>query len=455
MRKAFLTNLTIISVLACVCRAEFRVNTHTTWDQKDAAIAIDANGNFIVVWNSYRQDGDSGGIFGQRFSSTGQPAGSEFQINTITAGNQARPAAAMDAAGNFVVAWQGPGVSDEDVFAQRFAADGQPLGLEFQVNSYAHSQQLYAGIAGSAGGQFVAVWQSKKTPQDANRTSICGQLYDSAGWMIGPEFTISEAPANCRYPAAAMDDSGNFAVVWMEEDGSNKIMVRLYNADGTVRTEPLQVNTVRFSSITQPSIAMASSGRFAITWDGDPNRASDDDIHARLYQPDGTPMSEQFVVNTTRRSSQQNPRVAMNNWREFVIVWESRVDPNVNERDIFGQRYDSAGLPIGGEFQVNTFAAGDQRNAAAAMDRAGRFVTVWQSDGQDGSGYGIFAEMGSLVDSANLNSDGSVDFYDFCILASQWQQQGNSLSADLLVDDRIDHCDLAAFCRQWLTAQVQ
>jgi len=451
MTKAFLTNLAVIAVFGSICGAEFQVNTHTISDQKDAAIVMEANGNFVVVWNSYRQDGDSGGIFGQRFDPNGTPVGDEFQINTTTAGNQARPAVAMDATGNFVVAWQGPGLSDEDIFGQRFEADGQPLGLEFQANSYAHSQQLYAGIAGNASGQFVAVWQSKNILEDPNKTSICGQLYDSLGWMRGLEFTISQGPANCRYPTAAMDDDGNFAIVWMEEDGSNKIMVRLYTAEGTVRTEPLQVNRVRFSSITQPSIAMAGSGHFVVVWDGDPNRAGDDDIHARLFQPDGTPMREQFVVNATRRSSQQNPRVAMNDWHEFVIVWESRVDPNVNERDIFGQRFDSAGLPIGDEFQINTFTAGDQRNAAVAVNEAGRFVTVWQSDDQDGSGYGIFGEIGSIIRSADLNSDGFVNFYDFCILAAEWQKSEEPLDADLTNDNRIDHCDLAAFCRQWLT----
>jgi hypothetical protein len=450
MRKAFLVNLAIVLIFASVCSAEFQVNTHTTWDQKDAAVAMDGQGNFIVVWNSYRQDGDSGGIFGQRFSATGAPLGSEFQINTTASGNQASPTAAMDAAGNFVVVWQGPGVGDEDIFAQRFDPNGQPLGVEFQVNSYTESQQLYAGVAMNAGGQFAVVWESQNIPEDPNKTSICGQLYDSSGSTIGPEFTINSQPATCRYSAVAMDSDGNFAVVWMKEASKNSIVARLYNADGAAATEPFAVNTISFNSITQPSIAMAGSGHFVVVWDGDPNRAGDDDIHARLYQPDGTPMREQFVVNTTRTGAQENPRVAMNNAGEFVIVWNGETGLGDTERDIFGQRFDSSGSPIGDEFQVNRYVTGDQRNPAVAMGEASQFVAVWQSDGQDRSGYGIFGQMSPVIGSADCNGDGIVNFLDYCTLAAEWQTEENPLEADLVDNNKIDGRDLAAFCQQWL-----
>jgi len=450
MKKAFLISLAIAPFFASVCSAEFQVNTHTTWDQKDPAVAMDGQGAFVVVWDSYGQDGDSGGIFGQRFNAAGEPLGGEFQVNTTTSGNQANPSVAMDVAGNFVVVWQGPSLNDEDIFAQRFDPNGRPLGIEFQVNSYTDLQQLYPRVAMNAGGQFVVVWESQNIPQDPNKTSICGQLYDASGSKIGPEFTINSQPATYRYPDVAMNSDGNFAVVWMKEASKNSVMARLYNADGSAATEPFAVNTISFNSITQPSIAMDGSGHFVVTWDGDPNRASDDDIHARLYKPDGTPMGDQFIVNTTRTSAQHNPRVAMNSTGGFVIVWNSQIGPETSERDIFGQRFDSSGSPIGDEFQINTYVTGDQRNPAVAMTDTSRFVAVWQSDGQDGSGYGIFGQLGPIIGSADCNGDGILNFLDYCVLAAEWQKNGNPLEADLIDDNKIDEQDLAAFCHQWL-----
>jgi hypothetical protein len=100
---------------------------------------------------------------------------------------------------------------------------------------------------------------------------------------------------------------------------------------------------------------MNAAGNFVVAWDGDPNLASLDDIHARLYEPNGAPLGEQFAVNTTTAGPQCYPQVAKNDQREFVIVWDSKIDPNVNEREIFGQRFNNLGEPLGDEFQVNTY----------------------------------------------------------------------------------------------------
>jgi hypothetical protein len=197
---------------------------------------------------------------------------------------------------------------------------------------------------------------------------------------------------------------------------------------------------------------MDAAGYFVATWDGNPDLAGQDDIHARLFDPNGTPLGGQFLVNTTFTGAQQYPQVAMNDLREFVVVWESRTDPNdANERDIFGQRFTSVGEPLGDEFRINTLVEGDQRYPAAAIREDGRFVTVWQSDGQDGSRYGIFGDTGPKVGSADFNADGFIDFQDYRILADEWLENQNPLTADVIDDNIINEQDLAEFCRQWLT----
>ena len=82
-----------------------RVNSTTLYDQRDPALAADPAGNTIVVWSSYGQDGDLGGIFGQLFDAKGNATGEEFQINTVTAGHQARPQVVYLPGGGFVVGW--------------------------------------------------------------------------------------------------------------------------------------------------------------------------------------------------------------------------------------------------------------------------------------------------------------------------------------------------------------
>ena len=101
---------------------EFRVNTFTTHIQDAPAVAADAAGNFVVSWSSFAQDGHNDGVFGQRYTAAGSPLGPEFRINSYTLGSQLASAVASDATGDFVVVWQGAlqDGSGYGVFGQRY-----------------------------------------------------------------------------------------------------------------------------------------------------------------------------------------------------------------------------------------------------------------------------------------------------------------------------------------------
>ena len=86
----------------------------------------------------------------------------------------------------------------------------------------------------------------------------------------------------------------------------------------------------------------------------------------------------------------QPPRVfssvAMDAAGDFVVTWASYGSEDGNAFGIFAQRYNSAGIAQGTEFQVNTYTTDRQFEPSVAMDAAGDFVITWQSAGQDGSG---------------------------------------------------------------------
>src|SRR4029079_269730 len=115
------------------------VNTYITDDQDLPDVAMDAAGNFVVVWMSKNQDFTNNTtkcIYGQRFDATGARIGGEFLVNSTTANNQDQPTIAMDSTGRFVVAWKTDKVSGSgsDVMAQLYDANGVRVGGEFRVN---------------------------------------------------------------------------------------------------------------------------------------------------------------------------------------------------------------------------------------------------------------------------------------------------------------------------------
>ena len=195
---------------------EFRVNTYTTGNQYRPAVASDASGDFVVVWDSCAQDGSGLGAFGQRYASSGAPLGPEFRVNTYTTGDQALSAVASDAGGNFVVAWASRQDPGSGVFGQRYASSGVPLGPEFRVNTYTTGYQASPSIVSDSSGNFVVVWNSYT--QDGSGMGVFGQRYAGSGVPLGPEFRVNTYTTGAQSgPSVAADTSGNFVVVWTSD----------------------------------------------------------------------------------------------------------------------------------------------------------------------------------------------------------------------------------------------
>ena len=137
------------------------VNTFTTGNQTTPAIAADANGDYVVTWSSVGQDGSGYGIYAQRYRSTGIAQGTAFQVNSFTSQNQLDPSVAMDAAGDFVIAWESAleDGSDYGVYAQRYNSSGSAVGSEFLVNTFTTGAQEAPSVAMDSTGDFVIAWQ--------------------------------------------------------------------------------------------------------------------------------------------------------------------------------------------------------------------------------------------------------------------------------------------------------
>jgi len=138
------------------------VNTYLDGSQSHPDIVMDREGNFVIAWYSRLQDGSAGGIYAQRFDKDGNRIRKEFQVNSYTEDNQYGPSIAMDREGNFVIVWES-WWQDGDrggIYAQRFDGGSNKIGGEFQVNSCTEDTQYLPTIAMNNSGDFVVAWTS-------------------------------------------------------------------------------------------------------------------------------------------------------------------------------------------------------------------------------------------------------------------------------------------------------
>ena len=371
--------------------AEFPINTYTTGNQSYPAIAMSGSGEFVVVWQHAL--GLGADVLGQRFDATGSPVGSEFAVNTFTTDRQILPAVAVDGTGKFVVVWEGQDDRDGDqfgIFARRYDGAGVPLG-EFQVNVYTTGRQVFPRVAAGPGG-FVVVWAG--TDQDGSSYGIFGRRYDGAGAALGGEFQVNTYTTGFQFwPDVAVDGAGNFVVVWAmgSETTELRIVGQRYDSGGVALGGEFQVSTDTALANEVPHVAMQGAGGFLIVW-RITRSVSDRDVMARRYDGAGVPAGAEFRVNTYTRGRQQGATVAVDGAGGFVVAWGSDDDQDGSAGRVIGQRYDAAGLPLGGEFQLNTHTFSDQRAPTVGADSAGNFVVAWESWYQDGPSLGVFGQ---------------------------------------------------------------
>ncbi|HKC24315.1 MAG TPA: hypothetical protein VKF32_06215, partial [Thermoanaerobaculia bacterium] len=209
---------------------DFVVNTSTTAPQSYPSVSADAAGGFVVAWESTGQDGDPAfGVTARRYAASGVPLTADFRVNSTTTANQIHPAVAVAPSGDFVVAWVGPSATGYDVFVQRFAANGNPLGGELVANAYPATGQLAPAIAATRDGGFVLVWlQQQSTTLDVIRRRL------KPSGAMEPEFRVNSLAPQFDSPLAA-GGSARSAIVWTGSgDGSGLAVFARRFAEGSV-----------------------------------------------------------------------------------------------------------------------------------------------------------------------------------------------------------------------------
>lgn len=210
--------------------------------------------------------------------------------------------------------------------------------------------------------------------------------------------------------SVGMSALGASVVTWasQNQDGSGwGVFAQRYAADGAALGAAFQVNGTTSGDQIDPVVAVDPVGNFWIAWTSASQDGSGYGIYARHFDLFGNPLGGEFRVNSTTANDQAAPSVATDLVGNAIFTWTSNGQDG-NGLGIYAQRYSSLGLPIGGEFRVNTATAGDQSDSSVGVTRDlsnNDFVVTWQSAGQDGSGVGIYAQRYSASTGLSLGSE--------------------------------------------------
>lgn len=271
----------------------YRVNIVTEYDQQNASVAMDADGDFVVVWESWDQDGSGWGIYGRRFDDTGYSFGRSNTVDIITfTGEFAEKGNYMDISFTDIdgTKYQISGIQlSEAVTKSCESIKSSLLELKDSEGNYV----FWNGVMGEGYEEYVTV-----TRHGMNSINI--------------EFTGS------KYAYQDIEDIRSIVYdapeVGVTEGGTPSLTLKANVArysTGVGGTE-FSVNETVLGDQRFASVGMNSEGTFVVTWTSwgqDADDAVESNIYARQFVSNHSLISTSVTV-TTPTSYGATPTIA-------------------------------------------------------------------------------------------------------------------------------------------------
>lgn len=353
---------------------EFVLSTTFAFDVDDPEVTPAGTG-FVATWSETGET--SSDIIGRRIAASGAPVDDPFRVNAAAAiSPRASIAGLVD--GRFAVSVDtNTSASNPEIFARVYSSAARPERIEQPLDTQRTGDQLVSRIAPLPNGRWVVAWGDGGTP---NR--VVAHIVDSAGVPVGSEIVVSSAVSfNGVALDVATDSTGRMAFVW-GSDGANGdgdqtgVIARIFSPDGAPVTGQFVVNDFVSGTQGSPRATFLADGTLLVTWIG----ANPDDstgVSFRRLSLTGARIGPQTTANTFRADLQILARVTALADGGWVIAWTGRGQDG--DRDgVFAQRFSSDGQPSGLEFALNLVTFGDQRRGAIAAN-GNRLLAVWQS----------------------------------------------------------------------------
>ncbi|WP_424971012.1 Ig-like domain-containing protein [Dinoroseobacter sp. S76] len=391
--------------------SEEQVNTTSENAQNapETSKVFDSNGvqvGYVVVWDSLDQDrvaDASAGVFAQIYDLNGDPVGVEFQVNTETQFTQDDPHVAGVPTGGFVVGWSSS--ADSNSYLRFFEADGTPRTDEIRVNDVTPGTQRLTDIAVQDDGTAIAVFTDNNS-RDGSGFGVFQARFDDAGNALGGSSLVNTQTSSTQdQPSVAVLLDGRYVVTWTSQssgsagDGSGQgVFAQLFEANGTPIGVEFGVPTFIDGGQSDSSIAALADGGFVIVWtDQNGLDGSVWSTQLQRYDATGAEVGPQLRVNETTSGSQFQAEVIALDTGGWLVVWTDDSGLDGNGSGVFAQVYDATGNRIDGQFQVNTEVSSTQSLPVAVALPNGDFTVIWTSNTSnsagDGSSTGIFQQV--------------------------------------------------------------
>jgi hypothetical protein len=359
---------------------EYAIAGNPVGDQAYPQLMVRNNGG-IVVWQDNATDASGLGISAQVLDSNFSPVLSPFRVNEKEAGDQEKPQVAALPGGGAVFVWQGGAQGAQDIYARFLDANNTFKGGDLLVNAYTQEDQAQPAVAVCPDGNVWVAWSSFN--QDGDMMGIFARRLNASGQMVGEEFQVNQfAYFNQRNATIAALPNNTVVIAWVSEQQRKPqtvdIYARVFKSTGESMGGEFLINTENVIC-SNPAITALAQGGYAIAWSQKnlTNSTNSWDIYGRIFNAQSYAAQPAFVINQTTYGDQFAPKISAVN-DSLMVVWTALLQDGSFE-GVFGRFLSSSGAVLGDEFQVNTTTTSKQQQQTVLGDGNGRFLVCWSS----------------------------------------------------------------------------
>jgi len=374
---------------------EFQVNAYAIGQQYDTDVSMDPYGNFVMCWIDEQRRHN----YARLYNSSGNPVTQEFRVGDRD-DTQYSGRISIEDDGDFITVWHETNGNTSNLYGRQYNADASAKAAQFDIStSSANSSSnqnikdiAKYGVNGSvdtdADGDFIVAWHVG--------SRIFVQRFSDAAKMQDTIMEVGETIDNniSPKPSISVNSNGEFIIVWNGEDTEdNGIYTQRYDSNGAPQGSATLVNTIETHNQINPDVTLFDNGSYVITWQsfGQEGAGLDYGIYMRRFDSSGSAIGPETLVNTYTTNAQKNPSISGFDDGRFFIAWDS-YDQDGSEEGVYGQLFATNGSPLGDEFKLNTFTDPEQEEPSTATNGTNLLIGSWVDGANDGSYKGIFAQ---------------------------------------------------------------
>lgn len=256
---------------------------------------------------------------------------------------------------------------------------------EFLVNQATFSNQDYAVVATLPNDQFVIIWDSRRTVDDPVHGGLVGRIFNADGTAVTDEFVVGQQEARDQFQASVTSSSdGRFVVSWTSHDGVDNPFntgskARIFNADGTPASDDVLVNQSEVGSQLAAEFIELPDGRLLAAWGEFPLPGMNTDIgavNARIFDSTGQSSGDEF---TLKEGPDVWPimNIGLIGPDKFILSWIVYVQDDQPDFDTKAQIFHLDGSAEGDPFLIHEEDPGFQSPSDVLILADGNIFYTW------------------------------------------------------------------------------